>query len=71
MKEFLHASYEARCRNTVLKLLRERCYDAGCLILSNRNSGQGGKYREPAEELTFERFARLLCNRVLADYRSL
>ncbi len=69
--EYRGASYAGRCEESVRRLMRERCYDAACLLLSNRRTGTRGTYAEPAADLTFERFARLLCNHVLATYNAL
>lgn len=69
--EFRDASYAQRAEQSLRKLVRERCYDAACLILSNRDSGARGHYTEPARDLTFERFARLLCNQVAAVHKSI
>ncbi len=39
------------------KLVRERLYDSACFLLSNAKTGIHGDYREPAPELTFEKFS--------------
>ena len=70
-ESFRSASYAKRCEESLRRLVRERCYDAGCLVLSSRRDGVRGKYREPATDLTFERLAKLLCNQTVATYRSL
>jgi len=62
--EFQGASYEVRCTQTLLRLLRERSYDAASLIVAERNSGADGQYTAPAPELNFERFATLMCGHV-------
>lgn len=71
LDDYQGASYAERCQQSVLRLVRERCYDAACLILSSRKTGVRGKYREPAKQLTFETFAKRMCNRVAADFRSI
>jgi hypothetical protein len=69
--EFRGSSYAQRCEECLRRLIRERCYDGACLILSNRTAGLAGEFREPASDLTFERFARLICNHTVANFRSL
>ncbi len=70
-KVYRGASYANRCEEAVRRLMRERCYDAACLLLSRKSAGGRGAYREPARDLTFERFSKLLCNHVLATYAAL
>lgn len=69
--EYRAASYADRCEESVRRLVRERCYDTACFLLSNRQSGARGTYREPADDLSFGRFAQTLCNQVLGAHRSL
>lgn len=38
------------------KLVRERLYDFACFLMSNAEDGLRGEYREPAPELSFDRF---------------
>lgn len=64
--EFENASYAQRYDILLTKLLRERLYDGSCLLLSDRETGPRGGYREPNPELSFERFARSLLARVIA-----
>ncbi len=68
---FRGASYADRCKESVRRLLRERCYDGACLLLSNKQDGMRGAYREPAGDLSFGKFASLLCNHVAAASKSL
>lgn len=68
--EFRDASYAKRYELALLKLLREGLYDAGCLILSDREGGPRGRYREPSEELSFSRFAASLIG-MAATYAAL
>jgi hypothetical protein len=68
--EFKAASYARRCEESLRRLMRERCYNATCLLLSNRPDGRRGAYTEPATDLTFERFAKLMCNQTAASFRS-
>ncbi len=58
--EFRNASYVDRYRIFCQKLLRERLYDAACLLLTDRDSGIVGRYDEPTEQLSFRRFAASL-----------
>ena len=69
--EFREASYTTRCEESVRRLMRERCYDSACLLLSKKPAGARGDYTEPARELAFSHFAKLLCNHVLAAYGAL
>ena len=55
--EFTNASYLQRYEILLTKLVRERFYDAACLLSSTRDAGPKGEYREPAEELAFANFA--------------
>ncbi len=59
-EEFRDASYARRYEILLTKLLRERLYDATCLLLSTEEGGLRGEYREPSQELTFQRFAASL-----------
>lgn len=67
-KDYRDASYANRCEESVRRLMRERCYDAACLLLSSRPAGARGGYIEPAGDVAFEHFAKLLCNHVLGAY---
>lgn len=57
--EFRDSSYAKRYELMILRLVRERLYDAGCLILS-KQSARAGAFREPCADLAFERFASSL-----------
>jgi hypothetical protein len=70
-EEFRGASYATRCEWSLRRLVRERCYDATCLVLSDRKKGMNGKYREPAQDLCFKRFAKALCSHVKASYEAI
>ncbi len=61
--EFKNASYAKRYELLLTKLLRERLYDATCLLLSDRVNGPKGRYAEPNTELNFEKFAQSLIAR--------
>lgn len=58
--EFVKASYARRYELFCRKLVRERQYNAAAFLLSARDTGLKGAYSEPAEDLTFEIFARSL-----------
>jgi hypothetical protein len=64
--EFKDASYSARYEILLTKLVRERLYDSACFLLSNAKGGAKGNYREPAPELTFEKFIASLLARATA-----
>lgn len=63
-KEFHHTSYVQRYQLFCERLVRERLYDAACLLTSDEQSGLCGEYREPSEELGFRNFAASLIGRV-------
>ena len=65
-EEFRHTSYLERYQLLLRKLMRERLYDACCLLTSDRQRGPRGEYREPDLELAFERFARSLVGHAVA-----
>lgn len=56
--------YELFCR----KLVLERLYTSACLILTDRDSGLRGEYREPATDLRFSDYVASLIGK-LAEYR--
>lgn len=64
--EFRGASYALRYEILLTRLIRERLYDAACFLLSSRDSGIGGNYEEPSEELSFRSFAASLLARAHA-----
>ncbi len=64
--EFRDASYATRYECLLTKLVRSRLYDAACLIMSSREGGKKGQYREPNPELTFHTFATSLLGRAIA-----
>ena len=64
--EFKDASYEKRYEILLTKLVRERLYDSACFLLSDPKHGAKGEYREPAPELTFEKFLASLLARATA-----
>ena len=64
--EFKEASYAKRYELFCRKLLRERHYSFSTFLLSDRKDGAKGVYKEPAEDLTFELYARSLVAQVTA-----
>jgi hypothetical protein len=64
--EFVNASYAQRYDLLLTKLVRSRLYDAGCFLLSSRNGGRRGEYREPNPELSFRNFVISLLARAVA-----
>src|SRR6266508_553346 len=64
--EFKEASYAKRYEILLMKLIRERLYDAACFLMSNARSGPKGEYREPAPELTFQNFIASLLAKAIA-----
>lgn len=57
--------YELFCR----KIVRDRLYDAACLILSDRIGGVKGEFSEPAEDLSFRIFVASLLGRIAEHLR--
>ncbi len=55
--EFRNSSYADRYSILCRKFVRERLYDAACVMLSEQKGGLQGKYREPYPELVFKNFA--------------
>ena len=68
--EFKEASYGKRYEILLTKLVRERLYDSACFLLSDVKGGVRGAYREPASELTFEKFLASLLARATAIART-
>jgi hypothetical protein len=62
-------SYAKRYEILIMKLVRERLYEAGCLLLSNRTDGLTGAHTEPNPELGFHQFAESLMARAIAYAR--
>lgn len=55
-KEFVGASYSKRCEILIRKLVNQRLYDAGALLLSCEGGSGRGKYSEPASDLRMRTF---------------
>jgi hypothetical protein len=64
--EFKNASYAKRYEILLTKLVRERLYDSACFLLSDAKRGLNGSYREPADELNFEKFMTSLLARAIS-----
>ena len=69
LRPFENASYARRYELLCERLVRERLYDAACLLLSDQAGGAKGAYREPSEEISFTNFAALLTAYVGAHVR--
>lgn len=69
-EEFRDASYARRYEILLTKIVRERLYDAACLILSPSDTGRNGAFSEPCPELTFANFAESLVARAIAFSRT-
>jgi len=67
---FKDASYAERYNQLQTKLVRARLYDAGCFLMSSREGGLKGEYREPNLELSFHNFATSLLARAIAVART-
>jgi len=64
--EFVNASYARRYELFCRKLVRERHYNVAAFLLSDKTNGLKGRYTEPADDLTFDIFARSLVSQVTA-----
>lgn len=64
--EFKDASYAKRYELLLTKLVRSRLYDATCFLMSSRDGGISGTYREPNAELSFRNFVTSLMGRAIA-----
>ena len=62
--EFREASYAKRYELFCLRLVRERLYDAACLLLSNAAQGKRGAFVEPSAEISSLTFAASLVGHV-------
>ena len=68
--EFKNASYAKRYEILLTKLVRERLYDAACLLMSSASEGRRGLYNEPASELGFQNFITSLIAKAIAIART-
>jgi len=64
--EFQGTTYADRYALLCRRLVLERLYDAACLIMSSRETGPDGEYREPDPQLSFRLFATSLVAHVSA-----
>lgn len=64
--EFRDASYAKRYEILCERLVRERLYNAACFVLSSRDGGRRGKYREPNPELGVNAFVSSLMGHSIA-----
>ncbi len=64
--EFIGASYMKRYELLCRKLVLERHYSAAAFITSTRADGPGGLYKEPAGDLSVDRFLRTLAGQIQA-----
>ena len=64
--EFKEASYARRYELLLTKLVAARLYDAGCFLMSSREGGLKGEYREPNSDLSFRNFIVSLVGRAIA-----
>ena len=64
--EFVNASYGRRYELFCRKLVRERHYNVAAFLVSDKTRGVKGHFEEPADDLTFEIFARSLIAQVTA-----
>jgi hypothetical protein len=64
--EFVGSSYLQRYEILLTKLVRERLYDSSCFILSDRETGPQGDFRQPSPELSFPNFLFSLLGRAKA-----
>lgn len=69
LPEFQGSSYRSRYELFCTRLVRERLYDAACLLLSPAAAGVQGDFREPREELSFASFAASLQGRLVEVQR--
>jgi hypothetical protein len=65
-KEFRGTSYADRYTILCERLVLERLYDSACLIMSSRETGPSGDFREPSARLSFRLFATSLVGHVTA-----
>lgn len=64
--EFISASYTKRYELFCRKIVRECHYNVAAFIMSDKLNGMKGQYVEPADDLTFEIFAKSLVSQINA-----
>ncbi len=69
LPEFGETSYATRYELFCERLVRERLYDAACLLMSNARDGLEGTYCEPNPEIGFSTFAASLLATAIARAR--
>lgn len=69
-EDFRGASYAKRYEILCQKLVRERLYDAACLILSDPTTGPEGEFSEPSPELGFKQFMGSLISRTVPHIKA-
>lgn len=67
--DFKETSYARRYELFCKRLVRERLYDASCLLMSNQDAGLRGEYTEPNQEFGFKAFAISLTAHAMAYAR--
>jgi hypothetical protein len=65
-QDFRNSSYAKRYELFCRRLVLERHYDSAAFLLSGTETGLRGEYAEPAQDLSFERFARSLVAQIAA-----
>ncbi len=65
-EEFRGTSYADRYTILCKRLVLERLYDAACLIVSSRETGPSGDFKEPSPQLSFRLFATSLVGHATA-----
>jgi len=71
LSEFNGASYKIRYELFCKKIVRERLYDAACLIVSDRENGRNGDYEEPCDEINIQNFITSLEAQAIASSKFL
>ena len=65
-EEFRNASYAKRYEVLLTRMMRDRLYDATCLLLSPSTASRDGTFTEPCPDLSFSCFAESLLARAMA-----
>lgn len=69
--EFVGASYQTRYELFCKKLVRERLYDAACLMISDKENGLNGEYEEPCSEVNVINFVSSLEAKAIESSRKI
>jgi hypothetical protein len=67
--EFQNTSYLKRYELFCTRLVRERLYDAACLVVTSSSGGLHGEYREPLPELSFSNLVTSLQGKLVEALR--